>query len=234
MAASICSGGMTDELAYDDEIITRMRLAAEEVAWLTGRGYSLDVVGDVVAQHHGLDDAQRAALALGTCSEPQYRRRAARELEPEDVARRPLAIDAFDVLSAVETALAGGTLLQTLDGTVRALGASRSSWAPGPRSDDAIARVLEALRPLRPQMVRFYVDEGAANAADLAERITARSKAAKAKVEVVLSSDVRLAMRKERQIASADASMLDACGAWINLAGRVASGIPDAKIVRLQ
>ena len=35
-------------------------------------------------------------------------------------------------------------------------------------------------------------------------------------------------------VASADAEVLDACGAWFNLAGRVASGIPEAKIVRLQ
>ena len=225
---------MTDELAWDEVTIAKLRLAAEEVAWLTGRGYSLDLVGEVVARHHALDEPQRAALALGTCSEPQYRRRAARELEPEDVARRPLAIDAAGVVSAIEAALDGRALLQTLDGTVRALGATRAVWTPRPSSDDAIARVLDAAKPLRPQVLRFFVDEGGAHATDLKERIAVRAKAAKSKAEVVLVSDVRAAMKKERQIVTADAETLDACGAWFNLAGRIASAIPTARLVRLQ
>lgn len=225
---------MADELAFDDATIEKLRLAAEEVAWLTGRGYPLDVVGDLVARHHGLGDAQRSALAQGTCSEPQYRRRAARELEAEDIARRPLAIDAIDVLAAVESALAGRAVLQTLDGTVHAFGVKGGTWAPGPRADEAIERVLAVAKELRPQVLRFVVDEGAPSAADLKDRITARAKDAKAKVEVVLAADVRAAMRREKQVATGDAAVLDACGAWFNLAGRVVEGIPAAKVVRLQ
>lgn len=225
---------MADLLAFDDATIARLRLAAEEVAWLTGRGYPLGIVSDLVAQHHGLGAAQRAALAQGTCSEPQYRRRAARELEAEDVARRPLAVDAIDVVSAVEAALEGRPVLQTLDGTVRAFAGDGAGWAPGPSTDDAIDRVLAFAKELRPQVVRLLVDERSPHAAAAAERITARVKAGKAKAEVVSVPDVRAAMKKERQVVSGDADVLDACGGWFNLAGRIVEGIPSARIVRLQ
>jgi hypothetical protein len=225
---------MADDLAFDDATIEKLRLAAEEVAWLTGRGYRLEVVGDLVARHHALSEGQRSALAEGTCSEPQYRRRAARELEPEDVARRPLAVDAIDVLAAIDSALSGRAVLQTLDGTAHALGVERASWAPGPHADEAIDRVLALGKELRPQVLRFLIDERAAHGPALGERIGARAKAAKAKVEVVLVPDVRAAMKKEKQVASGDAEVLDACGAWFNLAGRIVEGVPGAKVVRLQ
>lgn len=219
---------------FDDSAIERLRLAAEEVAWMTGRGYDLEVVGNVVAAHHRLTDDERSALARGTCSEPQYRRRAARELELEDVARRPVAIDGIDAVSTIEAALAGRPILQTLDGTVRAFDVDRATYVPGASADDAIDRVFAFLKELRPSMVKVLLDEGAAATADLKERYAARAKAAKAKSEVAVVPDTLKALRKEKHIVTGDAATLDACAAWLNLVGKVVEAIPSARIVRLQ
>lgn len=225
---------MSDDLAFDDAAIARLKLAAEEVAWLTGRGYPLDVVGELVARHHALGDGHRAALACGTCSEPQYRRRAAREIEPEDVAKRPLAVDAIDAVAAMEAALAGRPVLQTLDGTVRAFGIDRAMYAPGPRADEAINRLLAAAKELRPSLLKLYVDASCAGAGDLATRLGERAEAAKVKAEIVLVPSTPKALRKERHIVTGDAGTLDACAGWLNLVGRAALAVPGAKIVKLQ
>jgi hypothetical protein len=224
----------TEENAFDDAAIARLKLAAEEVAWLTGRGYPLEIVGELVARHHALSAEQRAALACGTCSEPQYRRRAARELEPEDVAKRPLAIDGIDAVAAVEAALAGRHVLQTLDGTVRAFAVDRARYVPSANADDAIDRLLAAAKELRPSLVKVYVDEASAGAKDLSTRFADRAKSQKAKLEVALVPDVPKALRKERQVVTGDAETLDACAGWLNLVGRVVEEVPGAKIVRLQ
>ena len=224
----------TDESAFDDAAIARLKLAAEEVAWLTGRGYPLEIVGELVAKHHALSAEQRAALACGTCSEPQYRRRAARELEPEDVAKRPLAIDGIDAVAAVEAALAGRHVLQTLDGTVRAFAVDRARYVPGANADDAIDRLLAAAKELRPSLVKVYVDEASAGAKDLSTRFADRAKSQKSKLEVALVPDAPKALRKERQVVTGDADTLDACAGWLNLVGRVVEAVPGAKIVRLQ
>jgi hypothetical protein len=228
------AGETSGEIAFDDAAIARLKLAAEEVAWLTGRGYPLDVVGELVAKHHELSRAHRAALACGTCSEPQYRRRAARELEPEDVAKRPLAIDAIDAVAAVEAALAGRYVLQTLDGTVRAFGIVRAAYTTSSNADDAIDRLLSAAKELRPSLLKIYVDEASAGAADLSTRFTDRAKSQKAKIEIVLVPNAPKALRKERQIVTGDADTLDACAGWLNLVGRVVEAVVGAKIVRLQ
>ena len=222
------------EIAFDDAAIERLKLAAEEVAWLTGRGYPLDVVGELVARHHALSSAHRAALATGTCSEPQYRRRAARELEEDDIAKRPLAIDAIDAVAAVEAALAGRYVLQTLDGTVRAFGIDRTTYAPGPNADAAIDRLLLAAKELRPSLVKLYVDEASIGAKDLGARIEGRAKSHKAKIEVALVPNTQKALRKERQVVTGDADTLDACAGWLNLVGKIVESVPGAKIVRLQ
>lgn len=218
---------VANELAFDDATIEKLRLAAEEVAWLTGRGYPIDRVSDFVTNQHRLGDAERSALASGTCSEPQYRRRAARELEAEDVARRSLSIDTLEVLSAIEAALAGRPVLQTLDGTVRAFGSTTRS--PSAHTDDALARLFVAAKELRPSVLRFLVVSS-----DLDDRIAAKAKDAKAKIEIVKVADVRAAMKKEKLVVSGDAQVLDQAGAWFNLVGRVLEGIPSAKIVELQ
>ncbi|MDB4938618.1 MAG: hypothetical protein JWP87_5590 [Labilithrix sp.] len=225
------SGG---EFELDEAAIARLKLAAEEVAWLTGRGYALDVVGDIVAKHHALSPVHCAALACGTCSEPQYRRRAARELEPEDVAKRPLAIDAIDCVSAVEAALAGRHVLQTLDGTVRAFGIDRAGYVTGANVDDAIDRLLAAAKELRPSVLKIYVDESSAAAADLSTRFTDHAKSQKAKIEIALVPNTPKALRRERQIVTGDAETLDACAGWVNLVGKVVAGVAGAKVVRLQ
>jgi hypothetical protein len=228
--SSISSGATT----FDDAAIERLRLAAEEVAWLTGRGYALQAVGDLVAAHHRLSDEQRAALSRGTCSEPQYRRRAARELEAEDVARRPLAIDAIDAVASIEAALSGRPVLQTLDGTVRAFGVDRTMYRPEAATDDAIDRLILAAKELRPSLLRFIVDERAPGAAFLEARIEARAKAQKAKAEVVSAPDALKALRREKQIVTGDADTLDVCASWFNLVGRVVEAVAGAKVIRLQ
>lgn len=236
-AATIIAAVTTDQggaATFDDAAIERLKLAAEEVAWLTGRGYALDVVGELVAKHHGLSEAHRAALARGTCSEPQYRRRAARELEAEDIGRRPLAIDAIDAIAAIEAALAGRPVLQTLDGTVRAFGVERATFAPGEHADDAIDRLFAYAKDLRPSTLKWVLDEASAGASDLVARIDARAKSSKAKSECVLVANAQAALKKERQIVTGDADTLDACAGWFNLVGKIVEAVGGAKIVRLQ
>jgi hypothetical protein len=228
------AGETSGEVVFDDAAIARLKLAAEEVAWLTGRGYPLEVVGELVAQHHALSAAHRAALTCGTCSEPQYRRRAARELEAEDVAKRPLAIDAIDAVAAVEAALAGRYVLQTLDGTVRAFGIDRARYVTSSHADEAIDRLLSCAKELRPSLVKIYVDESSSGASDLSTRFTERARPLKAKIEIALVPNAPKALRKERQIVTGDADTLDACAGWVNLVGRVVEGVAGAKIVRLQ
>ena len=96
-----------DARLFGEDALGHMRAAAEEIAWLLDRGYPPRTVNDFVGGHHQLESRQRLALQRGVCSPAQYQRRAARELDPEDVARRPLVVDGFNLIITIEVALSG-------------------------------------------------------------------------------------------------------------------------------
>lgn len=224
-----CSPVAPPDVRLDDEAIATLGRAAEEVAWLTGRGYPLAVAAEVVATHHALGPIQRSALDRGTCSEPQYRRRAARELEAEDIARRPLAVDARGTIAAVAAAIAGAPVLRTLDGTVRALAEDGAGLAV---EQAAIDRIVQSVRALKASRVTWVLEVGA-DAEALGERLAATSKANKLAADVALVPSVTAALLRERQVVSAEAAVLDACAAWFNLSGRVVDDVPSATVLRL-
>lgn len=223
-----------DERLFSSEAIERLKLAAEEMAWLTGRDYDPATVNELVGAHHSLESRQKLALRRGTCSEPQYRRRAAREVDLEDVARRPLAVDALSVVALAEAALSGGLLLQTIDGTVRDLSALDSGWVASPTTARAIELVFDGLKDARPSLVKLYLEEGVPGVDALRELCAAACKARKLKVEIVAQAKIRVALRKEACAVSSDPEVLDRCASWFNLTARVIERTPGAWIVKLQ
>jgi hypothetical protein len=223
-----------DGRLFSAEAIEKLKLAAEEMAWLTGRDYAPAVVNDLVGAHHALDARQKIALLRGTCSEPQYRRRAARELEIEDVAKRPLSVDALDVIVIAETALAGGLLLQTLDGTVRAVEGAPDRYEATAETARAIELVVDVLKEARPAPLKLFFDERVGDIARLRDAMLEQAKAKKLKLEAAMTPGAASALRKEKCVASSDSDVLDRCASWFNLSGRAIERVPAAWIVKLQ
>ena len=84
--------------SFEGEALERLKLAAEEMAFLVGRGYAPPVVQSLVSAHRRVTPHENAVLARAVLSEAQYRQRALKEMLPEDIAKRPLVIDAHDVI----------------------------------------------------------------------------------------------------------------------------------------
>jgi hypothetical protein len=216
---------------FQGEALAKLKLAAEEAAWLTGRGYATERVIDLVASHHALDAAERVAVARGICSEPQYRRRAAREMMDEDVMKRPLAIDALDLLSTLSAAVGQRWLLARIDGSYALLDEAPPLEAK--EIDLALTRVAAAFKELKPSKVVFYVREGTPEAGLAKERITAGAKAWKAATTVELAVDPSKPLKKAAGAVSSDADVLDACPTWFNLAGYVIGRMESVRALRL-
>jgi hypothetical protein len=216
---------------FQGEALAKLKLAAEEAAWLTGRGYDTSGVIDLVVAHHALDDGERLAVTRGICSEPQYRRRAAREMMDEDVMKRPLAIDAVDLLSTLSAAVGERWLLARIDGSYALLDEAPPLAAN--EIDLALAGVAAAFKELKPSKVVFYVREASPEAALVKERITAGAKAWKAVTTVDVVADPSKPLRKAAGAVSSDAGVLDACPTWFNLAGYVIGRMQSVRALRL-
>ena len=211
--------------------LDRLRRAAEEAAFLVTRGYPSHAVAEFVAEHRALERDDQALLACSTRLRAEYAKHIARELEAEDVAKRPLRIDASSVLAAVDAGVSGRTLLESPAGVL-----ADPSWQrPGRELQDfgaALARVDDALASLKPSLVRWYVDAAAPFASVLAERV-ARANGKKRKVELQLVPDAAAALADAAYVASSDPSVLDGAACWANLVARALSGV-QAPRVRLE
>jgi hypothetical protein len=216
------------ERSFSEEGLTRVREAVVDAAWLTGRGYPGTLVVDFVAKFRELDEHQRRAMGQGSCSEAQYRRRMAREMMPEDVERRSVAVDAANALGVIEAALEGRPLLESIDGVLRELRGAKAAQA----TDGALERLGAALKEVKPSKVRLYVQEGDASLAARLEEAGKKWKLKDLAVERV--ADVGDVLKKSQNAVSTDGDVLDHCPSWLNLAQLALAKIPDARRIRLE
>jgi hypothetical protein len=210
--------------------LNRLRQAAEEAGYLVARGYPALAVAAFVAEHRSLSKDEQALLACSTRLRAEYAKHIARELEPEDLAKRPLRIDASSVLAAVDAGLAGRTLLESPAGVLADPGWQRSGGGISD-FDVSLARVESAAAALRPSLVRWYVDASAPWASRLAEQMSAKK--GKRKVEVELVPDAGAALDQAAYVASSDPGVLDGAACWANLVARALDGV-QAPRVRLE
>lgn len=223
-----------DARLFGEPQVPKLRVAAEEIAWLLERGYPLDTVIDLVGGRHQLESRQRLALRRGVCSPSQYMRRVARELEPEDVAKRPLLIDGFNLIITIEVALSKGLLLSCVDGAIRDIAGLRGSYHPVEETDLALERIGAALKALRPSKVTFLLDAPVSNSGRLRERILEHAKTWKAPVVVELVPDPDKVLVDSAHVVTSDSMILDHCASWVNLARTVVADIHGAWILELQ
>jgi hypothetical protein len=215
---------------FDNESLERLKLAAEEIAFLSGRGYAASDVHELVARRRSLSESERALLDRAVCSETQYKQRAVKEMLPEDIARRPLLVDGHDLVDAVSAALAGRPLLEGIDQTVQPLVAGGAA--------DHVRAALDligpALREMRPSKTKWLLDETRADAAALRDDLLAASKKWKVPVEVEIARDPKATLRRSANVVTNEPSTIDACKSWCNVAGPIVLALPNAVRVKLQ
>lgn len=206
--------------------LERLRQASEETSWLVGRGYSTDAVAEFVATERGLGEEDRRVLALSTRVAARYMQHIARELDPEDLSKRPLRIDAASVLGVVDAALAGRPVLESPAGIV-----CDPAWVrPGGPADleAVVERVAKAVGSVRPSLVRWVIDDAASWADALVASLERRKGKSKMELERVPNAvDV---LSRTSYVASSDPVILDGCASWFNLPALALEGTRAVRV----
>jgi hypothetical protein len=202
---------------FDRTQLKRMKLAAEEVVYLLGRGYPAATAVDVVGNHHQLEARQRVAMGRMLCSPDQRARRSSRAIERTAAQGKTLLIDGFNLIITIEVALSGGLVLDCADGTVRDLAGLRGSYHPVDETDGALDLIGRELTALGLSGARIFLDAPVSNSGRLRARILdfAHRWPFPVDAEVVPNPDAILA-RAENAVSS-DSAILDRCGSWLNV-----------------
>ena len=224
-----------DAELFAEAALPRLRTAVAELAWLLDRGYAETSALKLVGDRHELRARQRTAVLRCVCSTAQVELRAGHRLAAEAVAGRALAIDGFNVLIAVESALAGAVLLRGRDGALRDLASVHGSYRRGEQTLAASVAIGEHLAALRPSSVTWLLDTPVSNSGRLKVALAelAAERGWSWTIELDHNPDRRL-VAHAGVVATGDAWILDHAPAFYDLAAAVVStACPGAWILDL-
>lgn len=224
-----------DKRLFDAGKIGVMRAAAVDLCWLLDRDYAARSAIELVGNRHNLLSRQRMALSRYACSAERVQRRAERRIEPDEVRGQELWLDGYNVLTVLESALAGGVVLVGRDGCCRDIAGIHRRYRKVNETIPALNMVGEAVSGLGVSVCRWLLDQPVSNSGRLKTLIleTARNTGWNMEVELTFSPDHLLAQTNQI-IATSDGIVLDRCRQWINLARMIISErIPGTRIIDL-
>ncbi|NQT36238.1 MAG: DUF434 domain-containing protein [Planctomycetes bacterium] len=209
--------------------------ATADLCWLLDRGYarpsSLKLVGD----RHELAARQRTAVARCACTTDQRIDRQRRRIEAEPLAGGELWLDGYNVLTSVEAALAGGVILEGVDGSYRDMASMHGSYRRVEETVPALERIARVTEAAGVRACRWLLDRPVSNSGRLKtviERLAAE-RDWNWRIDLVADPDPLLA-ECETTVATADSEILDHCRQWFNLAREtIHRHVPEARVVRL-
>lgn len=224
-----------DERLFAPRLWPVLRRALDDLCWLLGRGYaeksSLKLVGD----RYDLQARQRTAVRRCACGEVQAARRRSRRLDREHLAGRELWIDGYNVLTTIESAMAGGVVLPGRDGTYRDMASMHGSYRKVAETRPALELLGRVAAAFGLRQCVWWLDSPVSNSGRLKGIMqeVAAERGWQWRVELVGDPD-RLLAETDQTIATADSAILDACTAWFNLAREtIVLHLPETKVIEI-
>lgn len=220
-----------DRELFGSQQLPALQAAARQLSWLLTRGYSEKAALKLVGDRHALVQRQRRAVQCCSCTDAAAAARAQRRLATGDVAGRQLALDGFNAIILIESALDGGPLLRGRDGCYRDLASVHGSYLQVHSTERALLLLGQELAARKPAQVCWYLDRPVSHSGELGQQLLrlARQQGWSWQVELCNDPDRALAAAAEVVVISSDAWVLDSCRAWCDLVGRtIRRRIPQA------
>ena len=108
-----------DEKLFGARQLPALRAATHDLRWLLDHGYASHSATELVGNRHNLTSRQRMAVSRCACSRDAAEQRRRLQIAPADLSSRELWLDGYNVLTVLESALAGGVVLLGRDGCCR-------------------------------------------------------------------------------------------------------------------
>jgi hypothetical protein len=108
-----------DEKLFGARQFPALRAATHDLCWLLDHGYASHSATELVGNRHNLTSRQRMAVSRCACSYDAVQHRRELQLAPAEVRGHELWLDGYNVLTLLESALAGGVVLLGRDGCCR-------------------------------------------------------------------------------------------------------------------
>lgn len=207
-----------DDRLFSERCLPRLRAGAADLSFLHTRGYAEKAALKLVGDHYQLDARQRMALQRTACSDAALQRRKSHHIEPETLEGAVMAIDGYNLLITVESALSGGILLEGRDGCIRDLASLHGAYHRVEETLPAVSLAGRLLERLHVASILWYFDAPISNSGRMRSLLleTAKEHAWPWRVELLPNPDHFLAAC-EAVVVSSDSTILDKTERWTNL-----------------
>lgn len=181
----------------------------------------------LVGDRHDLASRQRDAVRRSSCTDSAREGRLTREVSLADSAGKGIAIDGFNLIITIESALSGAVLLRGREGCLRDLGSVHGNYRKVEETAAALELIAAKLDAAGIEDVRWFLDRPVSNSGRLASVLRERWE-----VELVNDPD-RVLVDGDDIVVSSDAMVLDKSGAWLNVAAVVVADLQAPWILEL-
>jgi hypothetical protein len=213
-----------DESLFGAKQLPALRAAVCDLCWLLDHGYASNSAGELVGNRHNLASRQRMAVSRCVCSIESVKRRRELQLIPDAVRGQELWLDGYNVLTILESALAGGLVLLGRDGCCRDIAGIHRRYRKVDETIPGLRLIGETTAAWGVTCCRWWLDKPVSNSGRLKTLIHEQAKAAGWNMEVELDFNPDRVLYKSAQvIATSDGAVLDRCQKWVNLTRRIIS-----------
>lgn len=209
-----------DKVLFADKWSVPFGEAAADLAYLWERGYAENSSVKIVGDRYRLNVRQRRAL-VRLCSEPSViQKRLEKHLVPDLLNGRTVAIDGFNLIIFVESAMSNGIILNCMDGVYRDIASVHGSYKRVVETGEALRLIGQVLKRLGVAAAHWYLDAPVSNSGRLKGFIEqeARDQDLNWKVKLVADPDkVLVSLTDDEVVISSDGWILDQANVWSNL-----------------
>lgn len=211
-----------------------LRQAVADLSWLLSRGYAWKSGLKLVGDRYALTERQRTAVWRSACSDEALAGRRRRE-QPLESLSGPLAVDGYNLLITVESALGNGVILVGRDGCYRDLASLHGTYRKVEETVPALVRIGQYLASQGILRADWHFDRPVSNSGRLRDLVQTTAAAHGWEWTAALDQNPDHALAAAGvPVASTDSWVLDHADGWVNLARRlVESCIPGAQVIDL-
>jgi len=175
------------------------------------------------------------AVSRCACSAEAAQHRQQLQLPPAAIRGQELWLDGYNVLTVLESALAGGVVLLGRDGCCRDIAGIHRRYRKVNETIPVLTMIGETAAGWGVTCCRWWLDKPVSNSGRLKLLIkeTAAASGWNMNVELVFNPD-KVLSECEHVIATSDGVVLDHCRQWVNLARLIITErIPQARLLDL-
>jgi hypothetical protein len=145
--------------------------AAEDLRYLLNRGYPRDASLQLAGNRYNLDHDHRHLLRRGVFPASVAGQRRSKKVSLEEIRGKALAIDGYNCLITLESALKVKAILLADDGFIRDISGVSGGYKAAPETAQALDLIIDLLIHGNPAEVLFLLDAPISGSGELAARI---------------------------------------------------------------